>query len=86
MLLAAEHADITTVNDTALARKTLERAAQTGMSPHVLLVHQALVAAASGDSAAARHALDQVPLSATENDPTLSSVVAWTRQILRSDR
>jgi tetratricopeptide (TPR) repeat protein len=70
----------------ALARETVERAAQTGMSPHVLLVHQALVAAASGDSATALRALERIQISAIENDPTLVRVVAWTRQILQNDR
>jgi 4-amino-4-deoxy-L-arabinose transferase-like glycosyltransferase len=68
------------------AKETLARAAKTGMPVHMIKAHEALVEATLGNSAAAWRALEQVPQSAAEGDPTLSRLVSRTREMLEHRR
>jgi predicted aspartyl protease len=67
---------------TTVARVTLERARRAGLPRPTLRAHEALMAALSGDSEAARRALVEVPETAIRDDPTLADVVRVVQELL----
>jgi Tfp pilus assembly protein PilF len=62
------------------AKATLQRARQAGLPRTDQSVYEALLAALSGDRAAATRALAEVPASALQGDPTLADVMQITRR------
>jgi tetratricopeptide (TPR) repeat protein len=66
----------------AEARATLERARLQEIPPPLLHAHEALLAAAAGDRAAAERALVQVPQGSVTGDPVLADVLQTTRRLL----
>jgi tetratricopeptide (TPR) repeat protein len=67
--------------DVRTARALLDDARRAGMPLASLKAHEALVAAAAGDAAAANAALAQIPPEAA-SDPALADVIAVTRRLL----
>ena len=67
---------------TTVARATLERARRAGLPLPALRAHEALMAALSGDSEAARRALAEVPETAIRDDATLADVVRVVQGML----
>jgi tetratricopeptide (TPR) repeat protein len=64
------------------ARSTLERARRSGLPLVYQRAYEALLAALTGDAAAARRALAEIPADATQGDPTLADVVRVTHGVL----
>jgi tetratricopeptide (TPR) repeat protein len=69
------------------ADSSLAQARRAGMSQTSALVHEALIAATSGDLVRARRALDAVPPGALDSDPMLRDISeAMARKIRERDR
>jgi len=69
------------------AKGTLDRASRLRVPPTMLWAHTALVAAAMGDSAGARAALDRIPPGSSAGDRLIEGVIAQANALLdRSGR
>ena len=64
------------------ARTALDRARAAGMPAGTLSAHEALIAAATGDFAVARRALERVPPQSIAGDPSLADIVRVTEGLL----